>query len=248
MRDVNTINSHIPGSTAARVNMRNEIRALMMKVGLPSFFITVNLADTQNPIVKFLAGSNIDIDALLPEQVPNPWEQSILVVKNPVVAACFFDVYLKAFISTVLGYDTTGKDLTGGALGLVKAHYGCVEAQGHGTLHCHMLIWLEGALNPNKIHDSVAKHGDSEWGKKLIRFLDDVILNIIPEDPDPDLGIPLSIHHPCIVRGVNLNEPELDLHLKLRLKDVHLLAKECQVHSHTNTCYKHWRGNEPAEC
>ena len=248
MRDVNTITSHIPGSAAARVNMRNEIRALMMKVGLPSFFITVNPADTRNPIVKFLAGNDIDIDALLPEQVPNPWEQSILVAKNPVVAARFFDIYLKAFISTVLGYDPTGKDLTGGALGLVKAHYGCVEAQGRGTLHCHMLVWLEGALNPNEIHDRVVKNGDTEWGKKLIRFLDDAISNVIPDDPDPELEIPSSIHHPCTVRGVDLNEPDLNLRLKSRLKDIHLLAKECQIHSHTKTCYKHQKKGENAEC
>ena len=248
MRDVNTINSHIPGSAAARVNMRNEIRALMIKVGLPSFFITVNPADTRNPIVKFLAGSDIDVDALLPEQVPNPWEQSILVAKNPVVAARFFDIYLKAFISTVLGYDATGKDLTGGVLGLVKAHYGCVEAQGRGTLHCHMLVWLEGALNPNEIHDRVVKDGDSKWGEKLIRFLDDAILNTIPEDPDPELGILSSTHHPCTVRGTDLNEPDADLRLKSRLRDIHLLVKECQVHSHTKTCYKHRKGNEPAEC
>ena len=244
MRDVNTVNSHIPGSAAARVNMRNEIRALTMKVGLPSFFITVNPADTRNPIVRFLAGNDVDVDALLPEQVPNPWEQSILIAKNPVIAARFFDIYLKAFVSTVLGYDMTGKNLTGGVLGLVKAHYGCVEAQGRGTLHCHMLVWLEGALNPNEIRDRVVKDGDSEWGRRLIRFLDDVILNVIPEDPDPELEIPSSVHHPCTVRGVDLNEPDPNLRLKSRLKDVHLLAKECQVHSHTKTCYKY----QSAEC
>lgn len=31
----------------------------------------------------------------------------------------------------------------------VKAYYGCVEAQGGGTLHCHMLVWVEGGLNPD---------------------------------------------------------------------------------------------------
>jgi hypothetical protein len=151
MRDVNTVTSYIPGSAAAHVNMQNEIQVLMMKVGLPSFFITVKPADTRNPIVNFLAGNNIDIDSLLLEQVLKPWEQSILIAKNPVITAQFFDIYLKVFISTVLGYDATGKDLTGGVLGLVKAHYSCMEAQGGRTLHYHMLFWLEGALNPNEI-------------------------------------------------------------------------------------------------
>ena len=248
MKEVNTITSHVPGSAASRVAMRNEIRALTMKIGLPSFFITVNPADIRNPIVKFLAGEDIDIDALLPEQVPNSWEQSILVAKNPVIAAQFFDIYVKAFISTILGYDQTQKDLTGGALGLVRAHYGCVEAQGRGTLHCHMLVWLEGALNPNEIRDRVLKNGNAEWGQQLLRFLDDAITNIIPSDPDPGLSIPSSIHHPCSVRGVDLNEPDIGLRLKSRLKDLYHIAKECQIHSHTKTCYKRQREGETLHC
>jgi hypothetical protein len=47
---------------------------------------------------------------------------------------------MKAFISALLGYDPTQENLEGGVLGVVKAYYGCVEAQGRGTLHCHMLV------------------------------------------------------------------------------------------------------------
>ena len=53
------VNSHGPGSTASRVTMRNEIRALIMEKGLPSFCITINPADIYNPLVKFLAGADI---------------------------------------------------------------------------------------------------------------------------------------------------------------------------------------------
>lgn len=61
-----------------------------MDQGLPSFYITINPADVFNPLVKFLAGSEIDIDNLLPEEVPDYWEQAILVAKNPAIAANFF--------------------------------------------------------------------------------------------------------------------------------------------------------------
>ncbi|KAF9642032.1 hypothetical protein BDM02DRAFT_3076087, partial [Thelephora ganbajun] len=98
------------------------------------------------------------------------------------------------------------------------------------------------------IHDRIVKDGDTEWGRKLIRFLDDAISNVIPDDPDPDLEIPSSLHHPCTVRGVDPNETDIGLHLKSRLKDIHLLAKECQIHSHTKTCYKHHKEGETAEC
>ena len=248
MKEVNTISSHIPGSSASQVAMRNEIRALTMKIGLPSFFITINPADIYNPIVKFLAGGDIDVDSLLPEQVPSSWEQSILIAKNPVIAAQFFDTYVKVFLSTLLGYDPTQKDLTGRVLGLVKGYYGCVESQGRGTLHCHMLVWLEGALNPNEIRDRVMKNRDTEWGQQLIRYLDDAITNVIPDDPDPQLSIPSLSHHPCSVRGVNLEEPDLGTRLKSRLKDLYGVVRECQSHSHTKTCYKYQKAGGDLRC
>ena len=71
MKEINIVTGNVPGSSSSRVIMRNEIRALMIEKGMPSFFITINPADVYNPLVKFLGGADIDIDALLPQQVPN---------------------------------------------------------------------------------------------------------------------------------------------------------------------------------
>lgn len=153
MKQINIVTSNVPGTSASHVTMRNEIQGLMIEKGMPSFFITINPADIYNPIVKFLGGAEINLNNILPEQVPNYCEQAILVAKNPFVAAKFFNIYMKAFISAVLGYEPDERKIEGGILGLVKAYYGCVEAQGQGTLHCHMMIWLEGGLNPNEIKE-----------------------------------------------------------------------------------------------
>jgi hypothetical protein len=45
----------------------NEVHALLMQLGLPSFYVTINPADVFNPLVKFLAGTDINIDNILPE-------------------------------------------------------------------------------------------------------------------------------------------------------------------------------------
>jgi hypothetical protein len=66
--------------------------------GLPSFYITINPADVYNPLVKFLAGTEIDVDNILPEQVPNFHDQSILITCNPAVTAKFFNIYMKTLI------------------------------------------------------------------------------------------------------------------------------------------------------
>ncbi|KAL0056860.1 hypothetical protein AAF712_016524, partial [Marasmius tenuissimus] len=67
--------------------------------------------------------------------VPDYWEEVILVAKNPAVTGKFFNIYMKAFIAAILDYDPKRTNLDGGILGVVKAYYGCVEAQGRGTLH-----------------------------------------------------------------------------------------------------------------
>ncbi|KAF8067829.1 hypothetical protein FPV67DRAFT_1416073, partial [Lyophyllum atratum] len=51
MKEVNIITSHVAGSSASRMIMRNEIRALTTSLGMPSFYITINPADIYNPIV-----------------------------------------------------------------------------------------------------------------------------------------------------------------------------------------------------
>jgi hypothetical protein len=152
----------------------------MMDKGLPSFYIIVNPADVYNPIMKLLAGSEIDVDNFLPEQVPDFREQSILVVKNPFVAARFFNIYMKAFVKCILGFDPQCPSAEGGILGNVKAYYGCVEAQGHRTLHYHMLVWLHGTLNPDEIKKCIVDDHDEEFKARLLAFLDDTISNSIP--------------------------------------------------------------------
>ncbi|KAJ6495866.1 hypothetical protein DFH09DRAFT_946079, partial [Mycena vulgaris] len=51
MKEVSIINAHVPGSAMSKLVMRNEIRALMVDKGMPSFYITINPADVYNPLV-----------------------------------------------------------------------------------------------------------------------------------------------------------------------------------------------------
>ncbi|KAJ3858403.1 hypothetical protein EV359DRAFT_75862 [Lentinula novae-zelandiae] len=74
---------------------------------------------------------------------------------------------------------------------LTKGYYGCIEAQGRGTLHCHMMIWLEG--DPH-----------SDFCRRLIAFLDDTISNHIPKNDSLDVHVPSDDFHPCSVRGTQM--------------------------------------------
>jgi Helitron helicase-like domain at N-terminus len=108
---------------------------------------------------------------------------------------------MKAFIHTLLGYDGHHQDLEGGALGTVQSYYGCIEAQGRGSLHCHMLIWLEGGLHPNEVKQHILE--DDSFKFWLLNFMEDSISTCIPDDPDPLLSVASSTYHPCSIRGTN---------------------------------------------
>ncbi|KAF5341970.1 hypothetical protein D9611_001217 [Ephemerocybe angulata] len=251
MKEVKLVTSNVPASSSSKLVMRNEIKALIIDKGLPSFYLTINPADVYNPLVRLLAGADIDVDNLLDHQMSNYWDQSSLIAKNPAVAAKFFNIIIKAFIQAILGYDPKGKDIGGGILGVISAYYGCVEAQGRGTLHCHMLVWLDGALNPDEIKQKIFRVGDTTFQERLLAFLDDTISTSVPDDPGDTcpVEVPSAFHHPCSVRGVNLEGLSEDAARLAKQKDTHHLATQCQRHTHSKTCYKYWRGPpHPKEC
>ncbi|KAJ8580894.1 hypothetical protein M405DRAFT_854929 [Rhizopogon salebrosus TDB-379] len=156
---------------------------------------------------------------------------------------------MKSFISALLGYDDTRRESQEGLLGTVKAYYGCVEAQGRGTLHCHMMVWLEGGLNPDEMKQRIIDANDTEFGDRLLSFLDNCISNSIPADPDPAIEVASSIHHPCAVRGIGSEGESSENYAAMRQKDMHNLVKACQVHKHNATCFKYWKGPpDPREC
>ena len=244
MRDVHMVNSDVMGSAAARLKMRNEIRAMIASLGAPSFFITINPADVYNPLVKLLAGSEIDINHLLLEHVPNYHEQATLVAKDPVLAARFFDIYMKAFFSAVMQYQKTPDDeQTPGILGVTKGYYGMVEAQGRGSLHCHMLIWLEGGLKPSEIRKRILSKPDGAFEWRLIKYLEQNISTIISADPGNIENVPSSTHHPCAVRPTfQMDGENYEDYILRRGKDLFNLSKQCQTHTHNAGCYKNYNG------
>ncbi|KAJ7763351.1 hypothetical protein B0H16DRAFT_1213575, partial [Mycena metata] len=155
---------------------------------------------------------------------------------------------MKAFIKTLLAYDEKSEDKEGGILGVVTAYYGTVEAQGRGTLHCHMMVWVAGALNPNQIKEKVLENGGNlEFQKRLIEFLEDTISTAVPAECESELVTPLSKFHPCATRGPGPDVPA-ENQSAAEQNDIHNLVERCQRHRHAPTCYKYHLGSVPKVC
>ena len=91
LNHVNTISAQIPGSQAAKIFMRNEIRSYFGEFGLPHLFFTFNPSVTHSPIFQLMVGDqSIDLSKRFPFVVP-PKERAARVVADPVAAADFLE-------------------------------------------------------------------------------------------------------------------------------------------------------------
>ncbi|KAI0717170.1 hypothetical protein C8Q76DRAFT_587604, partial [Earliella scabrosa] len=156
---------------------------------------------------------------------------------------------MDAFIKTLLCGNGSIRDARPGILGTLKAYYGCVEAQGRGTLHCHMVIWLEGGLNPNELQDRIRSGGD-EFRQRLVSYLDDTISTCVPPDLSPNPSSRLYDHksrstskpHPSSIRGLPLllsHRTSPEEYSQAAHEDLRNLVQRNQTHKHSKTCYKY---------
>ncbi|EGO02571.1 hypothetical protein SERLA73DRAFT_150266 [Serpula lacrymans var. lacrymans S7.3] len=192
------------------------------------------------------------IDAgLTPKQWANmtAFECGVFVSNNPGSAAIFFDTLIKAFLTIVVRYGCGA-----GLFGTCLAHYGMVEAQGRGSLHCHMLLWLKGNLAPQDLHD----HMSADDGFKTLMFtwLESIIHSHLPgEDalqtktPGEPLHRPCKAHiaDPCLndeLKSVNMTNEDFAIAFCQTVRD---LAIECNWHKHTDTCWKYLKPGEPCD-
>ncbi|KAF9034898.1 hypothetical protein BJ165DRAFT_1356155 [Panaeolus papilionaceus] len=155
---------------------------------------------------------------------------------------------MKAFFDHLLRFvpnSSLSDDVKHGVLGPTSAYYGCVEAQGRGTLHCHMLVWLHGSINPDKLRSTMKD--DPEFRLSFVTYLEQVVCTHVPNVPQNQPPSLFNQHHSCKLRPPPLvDTPQAN---KLRQEDLAYLVERCQRHYHSDTCYKYWKGpGDRKEC
>ncbi|MCP4453926.1 MAG: hypothetical protein GY809_20890, partial [Planctomycetes bacterium] len=150
MRHLRFVAGRCSTSEQARYEQRNEIYSQMYFSGFPCLFTTINPADIHNPLVCVFAGQKLDVAGVndLLRQIPDAMWRKQIVAESPIAPVRFFYLYVELFVRVLLRF---GK-AEGGIFGRVEAYYGTVEAQGCGTLHLHMLIWLVD-IPSTRLHD-----------------------------------------------------------------------------------------------
>lgn len=236
----------IKGSSGYKLCRRNEIRALMKMMSTPALFLTLNPSDLTNPLLGVMGGLQVDDWTMMSQE-----QRAVFVANNPGPAAQFFDLMIKAFVDIILGY----KKPNGGLFGTCLAYYAMVEAQGRGTLHCHMLIWLAGNPSPQQLRDKMAENPD--FKTEMFHWIESIIKCELPDTTsivtEPN-GQPLRKPHrpagtldprlkpqPILTTQRTSDEPFASQFREF----VKELSIECNWHEHTQTCWKHLRVGEP---
>lgn len=246
---VGTMLHDLPGTSGYKLKMRNEIRSLVNMRGTPAFFITLNPSDIHHPLVRLLSGDDIRLEHLEEGQELTDWQRMVMVARNPGACAKFFHTMISSFISIVLRH---GKH-TRGLFGKCTGYYGTVEAQGHGTLHCHMLIWLEGHPSPQQMRDAMID--STQYQADMFTWLESVIkceligttMEVKETDGPserPRHANSASYVHPGTTLGPSIANVPPDQFWLQFASDVNDVVTHSNWHQHTETCWKHLRRGE----
>ena len=156
--------SGVIGSNGHRKLLQREGVAYTLRFGPPLVFVTPNLADTKQPLLLVVQGEEFYFGDKAEDLTPTYTEMVERLASDPVGQTLVFELMIRLFFVHVLGlrpecvgwrrgaardgpgqrfFDGFAADFLGeSALGPVAAAFGAVEAQGRGSLHPHILVWL----------------------------------------------------------------------------------------------------------
>ncbi|TEB25454.1 hypothetical protein FA13DRAFT_1637311, partial [Coprinellus micaceus] len=129
LRFVNTVAEKVPGSYAAKISARADVRNYFSYFGLPHLFFTFNPCAIHSPIFQVMYGDKtVDLSARFPNLVPAK-ERARRLAHDPVAAADYFQFSVNAVFEHLLGWNFKERKSSkqGGLLGKIRAFYGTTE-------------------------------------------------------------------------------------------------------------------------
>jgi hypothetical protein len=120
--------------------------------------MTINPMDYEDPITQVFAGEDIDMDSFLSCMGPDSKKHARNVANDPFASAAFFNFIIHTTLETLLGIHISRDHVENEnrIFGYVNGYFGVVEAQGRGSLHIHLLIWLKNSPNADEMMELLA--------------------------------------------------------------------------------------------
>lgn len=193
--------AQVIGTDGHRRLCRHEGQAYMTLFGAPVIFATPNLADTKQPLLLVVQGHEVRLDDSLKDDDTLPKYRDMVkrVAADPLGQTVVFELMMRLFFLHVLGvrpeclqnrrharrrstreWVTDGvaaASVSPGIFGLVLAFRGEIEAQGRGSLHPHILVWLL-AMHLHVLLAMIRNNSDlfrsvlREWMRAVVRAVE----------------------------------------------------------------------------
>lgn len=240
--NITSTRSRVMATDESRSGYRSKMWSMMSVLNPPSFWITINPNDTHDPIAQIFAGEEIDMDNFMRHAGPEPNDRARTIASDPYSAAKFFYFIVEVIIEELLGIRaaTHGRKIRRqrGILGTVSGYFGTVEAQGRGTLHLHMLVWLKGAPPAVELKGFFAS---DVFRERVRAFIDSTVRAHIPDLDEETLDNIAPDPYAAYNRPPDPRSPNFSVELKEREK---ILVRTLQLHTCTQAgCLRrNWKG------
>ncbi|KAE8193416.1 hypothetical protein CF335_g5594 [Tilletia laevis] len=228
------VSQHVPGSKAVMNRARADIRSYVGKFGIFQLFMTLNPSPLHSPIFQIFYGdTSVTLDTSTPT-LPSASERAKRVADDPVSASDFFHFHLASVFNFLFGWDVRKSKSTpeGGLLGPLSAFFVVKEHTMRGQLHGHILIWLEGGLNPSDLRQRM--RDQVEFRERYLAFMYDIISHELP-NPSQFCSDDHKHRHP---RQELCPDPSTPDYMRLFEVDHKLLGEAVQRHRCQPTCHK----------
>jgi hypothetical protein len=169
---LSAVKMRVQGSDESRISIRSKIWGTNLLHNPPSLWVTINPSDMQDPIAQVLAGADIDLDSFCKTAGPDSVERALNMASDPYASAKFFHLMIETILEVLVGVSKDGRGKINrkeGIFGMVNSYVGTVEAQGRGSLHLHMLLWLSGAPTAKELKHALSNEFFREKVKQYIK-------------------------------------------------------------------------------
>lgn len=181
----------VQGTDSGRFKIRGQIWSTCLAFGAPSMWITINPSDIHDPIAQVFAGADIDLDRFLSAAGPDADAHAKAIADDPYAAARFFHFTTTTICETLFQIRVTSYNVktSMGVLGRPAAYVGAVESQGRGSLHLHMLLWLQDTPRTDELQRML---NTEEFRQRIVSYIGQNLRAYLPglESAQSVRGIP----------------------------------------------------------
>lgn len=102
-QQLKVIRTKVTGTDESRHSVRLKIWGTNLIFNPPSIWLTINPADTQNPIAQVLTGADIDLDTFCNTSGPDHVQRAVNIASDPFASAQFFNFIIQSIFKQLFG-------------------------------------------------------------------------------------------------------------------------------------------------